>query len=142
MLRCLQILLHQGQATTWSKIRQLVESLFVGAGTALAALRETLSRYNSHRQQHASGSRRALLCFLPPPTQSARSVFSARGTSNLGAREVSRTTSTGQGASRTTRSAVLPRITCARPVWPCVGRRIKSASISFAAATISVWATP
>src|SRR5678816_4867224 len=54
----------------------------------------------------------------------------------------SRTTSTGQGAARTTRSAVLPMQKCFHPVYPCVAITIRSTSKSLAASTISCDANP
>src|SRR4030095_16645935 len=49
----------------------------------------------------------------------------------------SHTTSTGHGAARTTRSAVLPMQKCFHPVYPCVAITIRSTSKSLAASTIS-----
>ncbi len=49
----------------------------------------------------------------------------------------SRNTSTGQWASRTTRSATEPIINRAKPVRPCEGRTIKSISCSWANRAIS-----
>ena len=54
----------------------------------------------------------------------------------------SRTTSTGQGAARTTRSAVLPMQKCFHPVYPCVAITIRSTSKSLAASTIRCDAIP
>src|SRR5215472_13909021 len=49
----------------------------------------------------------------------------------------SRTTSTGQGARRTTFSAVLPIKTCLRPVCPRVQMMMRSVLTNFANRTIS-----
>lgn len=54
----------------------------------------------------------------------------------------SRTTITGHGAARTTRSAVLPMQKCFHPVYPCVAITIRSTSKSLAASTISCDAIP
>ena len=54
----------------------------------------------------------------------------------------SRTTSTGQGAARATRSAVLPIAKCFQPVKPCVAITIRSTSSSLASSMISCVATP
>src|SRR5437773_1653409 len=48
-----------------------------------------------------------------------------------------RTIKTGQGECCTTRSAMLPRKTCLRPVRPCVGMTMRSAGIARAIAQIS-----
>jgi hypothetical protein len=64
----------------------------------------------------------------------------ACGTNDLST--VARVTSTGQGASRMTRSATLPKTKCSNPVRPCVAITIKSTSSSRAARTISMSGTP